>query len=248
MSNRQPEKLIALVRHHKPDVLATLETDYWWQEQLDMLDEYPYRLACPLDNLYGMHIYSRLPLHDAQTDFLVDPGVPSMSARIELVDGSLARLHVIHPTPPVPGENHRSTERDVELLILAKTLQGSDEPIVVTGDLNDVAWSSTTRLFRRISGLLDPRTGRGMYNTFHTDYWIARWPLDHVFTSNHFRLVALARLEHIGSDHFPMLIELALADRLELDTHPSEAVADAAMVEDTLATDVAEQANSPSMR
>lgn len=248
MDNRDSSRLLALVIEHKPDVLATLETDSWWQDQLDTLEGYPHRIACPLDNLYGMHIYSRLPLHDTQTEFLVSPDIPSMSARIELPDRSLVRLHVVHPTPPVPGENPRSIERDVELLILAKTLQDCKERIVVTGDLNDVAWSASTRLFRRVSGLLDPRTGRGMFNTFHADYWIARWPLDHVFVSNHFRLVDISRLGHIGSDHFPMLVELGIEQSLELDNHPAIDDADAYDIEETLNTKVGKQASAPSMR
>ena len=79
---------------------------------------------------------------------------------------------------------------------------------IVAGDLNDVAWSHTSRLFRRISRLLDPRVGRGMYNTFHARYWPLRWPLDHVFVSDTFVLRRLQRLPAFGSDHFPVYIAL----------------------------------------
>lgn len=207
--NRNAAGLIALVRQHQPDVLVTLETDAWWQRQLQPLEaDYPHRVACPLDNLYGMHVYARLPLRDTDIRYLVEPDVPSIHTSVQVHAQLAVRMHFLHPAPPSPTENAESTERDVELLLVAKSLQDEDGPTIVTGDLNDVAWSPTTRLFRRVSRLLDPRVGRGMFNSFHAHHWFARWPLDHFFHSDHFRVLRIARLPSIGSDHFPVLLEL----------------------------------------
>ena len=156
-----------------------------------------------------MHVYSRYPLSERTTEFLVESDVPSMHAVVHLPVGERIRIHCLHPSPPSPTENEASSERDAELLIVAKTVHDSRIPVVVTGDLNDVAWSATTRLFRKISGLLDPRVGRGMFNTFHAKYWVVRWPLDHLFHSSHFRLAAMRRLPRFGSDHFALFTELS---------------------------------------
>ena len=56
--------------------------------------------------------------------------------------------------------------------------------------------------------MLDLRRGRGMYSTFNADYRLLRWPLDHIFTSEHFTLGGMRRLKHIGSDHFPIIATL----------------------------------------
>lgn len=222
--NRQADKLLALVRKHQPDVLVTLESDAWWQDQLDTLeDTMPYTIKCPLDNLYGMHVYSRLPLIEATTEYLVEDDVPSMHALLELASGERARLHFLHPAPPSPTENPESAERDAELVMVARSLASEDGPALVTGDLNDVAWSPTTRLFRKLSGLLDPRVGRGMFNTFHAGYPFFRWPLDHLFHSEHFTVKSIMRLPSIGSDHFALLTRLALEPRRGEDQEGIEA-------------------------
>ncbi|MGX5914456.1 endonuclease/exonuclease/phosphatase family protein [Aliidiomarina sp. Khilg15.8] len=209
--NRQAAKLIKLVRKHKPHILVTLESDSWWEKQLDTLeDTYTYSIKCPQDNLYGMHVYSRLPLSEVSIDYLVEKDVPSMHANAELESGRKVFLHFIHPAPPSPTENDESSERDAELVLVAKHVVKDDVPIIISGDLNDVAWSETTRLFRKISQLLDPRIGRGMFNSFHADHWFARWPLDHIFHSDHFTYVDMKRLPPIGSDHFPIMTTLAL--------------------------------------
>jgi len=51
MENREAHRLIELVHSTRPDILITLETDTWWQEQLDAaLTDWPHRVACPQDN------------------------------------------------------------------------------------------------------------------------------------------------------------------------------------------------------
>lgn len=219
--NRNAEALITLVRQHQPDVLVTLESDQWWQDQLATLEaEMPYSIKCALDNLYGMHVFSRLPLLESECRYLVEDQVPSMHTLVELRSGDRVRVHFLHPAPPSPTENPESGERDAELVIVGRSVSDTREPVIVAGDLNDVAWSPTTRLFRKVSGLLDPRVGRGLYSTFHADYRLLRWPLDHLFHSRHFTLVSLDRLTSIGSDHFPFLTHLRYAPLRGSDQEP----------------------------
>jgi endonuclease/exonuclease/phosphatase (EEP) superfamily protein YafD len=207
--NKKYQDLLNLVDKYDPDIVVTLETDQWWEDKLKVLEQvYQHTMKCPLDNKYGMHVYSRLVLEDTAIQFLVEDDVPSMHAMVTLRSGVKVRVHFLHPAPPSPTENESSSERDAEILVVGKSISDEEGPIIVTGDLNDVAWSATTRLFRKISGLLDPRIGRGMFNTFHAEHWFARWPLDHIFHSNHFTLTQIARLPYIGSDHFPMYVEL----------------------------------------
>jgi endonuclease/exonuclease/phosphatase (EEP) superfamily protein YafD len=215
-SNHDSDALISLVQKKQPDVLITLESDQWWQDKLDVLEhEMPYTVKCPLDNLYGMHVYSRLPLENSVISYLIEDDVPSISTLLTLPCQHQVRMHFLHPAPPSPTENTESAERDAELIIVARSVAKTTCPTIVTGDLNDVAWSRTTRLFRKISGLLDPRIGRGMFNTFHANYPFLRWPLDHIFHSEHFTVTTIERLPSIGSDHFALFSTLTFNS----DTH-----------------------------
>lgn len=225
--NRAVDGCLKLYKRIDPDVILLVETDSWWVEQLKELEQrYKYRLSCPLDNTYGMALYSKLPLEDEQIRFLVEKDIPSVSAKITLPSGKQIQLYGLHPTPPVPQENPRSTERDKEILLVGKEAKKCTLPVIVAGDLNDVAWSYTTDLFLKISGLLDPRMGRGFFNTFHAKYPLLRFPLDHVFTSNDFTVIDLQRLPNCGSDHFPMYIRLQYNAKAKAVQEEPEAASD----------------------
>lgn len=215
MDNRRTDVYRALFAQLQPDIILLTEPDEWWAQQMEYLKAtYPHVIACPLENTYGMILYSRLALIDSEVRFLVKNEIPSIKTRVCLRDGRTIWLYGVHPEPPAsrkPTKTLRgSGPRDVELLLLAEELQALNQPTIVVGDFNDVAWSHTTRLFKRLSRLLDPRRGRGMFNTFHANYPPLRYPLDHLFHSEHMTLVDFQRLPFTGSDHFPIYAELLL--------------------------------------
>ncbi|MRA03371.1 endonuclease/exonuclease/phosphatase family protein [Acinetobacter lwoffii] len=208
-TNTKYHLLIEQIQIHQPDLVLTLETDQNWQNALSVIEaDYPYRVPVPLDNLYGMHLYSKLELRETEVKFILSDEIPSIHTTVILRSGQPVQLYCLHPKPPSPTEAKDSTLRDAELLIVGDQIKDLDESCIVMGDLNDVAWSRTTRLFQRISGLLDPRVGRHYVNTFHADYPFFRWSLDHVFHSTDFALVHMERLPHVGSDHFPVFLVL----------------------------------------
>jgi len=152
-------------------------------------------------------LFSRLGLEDAEIRFVIDEDVPSFRLRVHLRSGDRVWLYAVHPRPPHTFQ--ASFDRDAELLVLGREISRNPEPTIIAGDLNDVAWSYTTRMFQRISGLMDPRLGRGLFNTFSARSRLMRWPLDHIFFDPEFRLARLERLPEIGSDHFPILADLS---------------------------------------
>lgn len=208
--NRRGVELTQIINNNRPDIIVAVETDEWWEQQFrDVEDDLPHVIRKPQNNLYGMMVYSKWPMTNIEVTDLIQEGVPSMHFDLQLPT-RVVRMHCVHPAPPSPTENEKSKQRDNELMLVAKRARQETGPVIVTGDLNDVAWSKSTRAFLSESQLLDPRMGRGIYNTFHAQIPVMRWPLDHVFHSEHFMLVELKRLPPFGSDHFALLTELAL--------------------------------------
>ena len=167
MDNRDADRLAAGIATVDPDLVLALETDAWWVERLArMLPGHQHRVTHPLDNTYGLALFSRLELVDAELRFLLQPDVPSLRTRVRLRSGEEVVLIGIHPEPPSPTEADSSLPRDAELVLVGREAAREPLPMIVAGDLNDVAWSRTSRLFRRLSGLIDPRVGAASTTAF----------------------------------------------------------------------------------
>lgn len=221
--NENPEKLINEIKNRDADVLLFMETNSRWKNYLqETVISYPHRIEVPLENTYGMLLYSKFPMRNEEVMYLVDDSIPSIQTILQLPAGEEIQLFCIHPTPPMPQHNPSSTDRDAEMMTIAKMAKDNPLPVVVAGDFNDVAWSQTTRLFKSISGLLDPRVGRGFYNTFNAKNPVMRWPLDHFFASDEFRLINMELGGDIDSDHFPAYFEIKLEPENATEQRPEE--------------------------
>ncbi len=205
------------VRRADPDVLLLIETnDVWLDSLADLAHAYEQRVDVPRSDGLGMSLWSRYELRNTSIRKLVSERRVSIFTEIHGPALPPLRFVGLHPAPPGlehPAEEGRrdSRERDAELVIVAReAAQDPDATWIVAGDFNDVAWSHTTRLFKRLSGLLDPRVGRGLLSTYHAEHPLLRYPVDHLFVSPGVRVQSLSRAKLEGSDHFAVVGRLAV--------------------------------------
>ena len=207
LTNRQSQTLLDEVRAEKPDVFLAMEVDDWWDRTLEPLaEEMPETAKRITGSYYGIRLFSRLPLVSPEIRFLAGRDTPSVVTGIRLRDGGTFTFLGLHPRPPLPGQS--ALPRDAELYAAGQLLRERGGPAVLAGDLNATPWEDAVERLRRISGLLDPRRGRGFVHSFDARSWWAKWPLDQVFHGPAFSLLSLARLAPIGSDHDPVLARL----------------------------------------
>jgi endonuclease/exonuclease/phosphatase (EEP) superfamily protein YafD len=220
--NKEPQQLLNVIDTTDVDILLFMETNATWQEDILAVlpSKYKYKIEVPLDNKYGVLLYSKLELVSPGAYYLVDDSIPSIDTKVKMKSGDLFQLYVLHPTPPLPQHNPSSSDRDAEMMKYANLSRENTLPVVAIGDFNDVPWSATTTLFRTVGELLDVRRGRGFYNTFNANSFLMRWPLDHVFVSSEFRVRNFKTGTDINSDHFPTYTELSYEPELKMEQNP----------------------------
>ena len=215
--NQSYEMFLDVINQFDPDFFLTVETNMVWQEALQKLKSaYPHSIEVPQENTYGMHFYSRYPIESAEVNYFVADDLPSIEAVVEL-DKNKFRFFGIHPPPPSPTEEETSKERDAEIAALSKRIEQLNDGghFMVAGDFNNVAWARSTEIFRKATGFIDPRKGRGFISTFPANYPLLRVPIDLVYHSANIRAIEVKTLPSINSDHLPLFFSFYLTDSSE---------------------------------
>jgi len=214
-------KFKALIKKYNPDLVLTMESNKDWEKGLSEIEKkYPFSIKIPKENFYGMHLYSKKELQNIEINYLIEEDVPSIFFEYPTPKKKSIFFACLHPAPPSPTENETSKERDAELMLVGKHIRSINKPTIVCGDMNDVVWSRTTRLFKKMTGMIDPRIGRGFFPTYHAKYHFMRFPLDHLFHTKDLYVGTMKRTAYFDSDHFAMYYEIHHRKNKDVPSNP----------------------------
>ncbi len=204
------DRVRALIDELAPDVVALTEVDARWLEALaPSLAGYLGRVEHPRADNFGIALYHRRPLRRAE---VIEPGdgLPTIIAALEL-DGADVTVIVTHPMPPVSARGAAQQRRQLDAI--AARVRALPGPRVLLGDLNATPWSRPFQRLRRGAGLRDSLEDRPAEPTYPTSFPLLGIPIDHALVSAEVA-VRRRRVERdVGSDHWPLYLELAIAPR-----------------------------------
>lgn len=232
--NNQYDRLLDLVAATQPDVLVVVEFTPQWSRALEPLNPlFPHQQQVPRSDNFGLALYSRIPLDNLRVDSFGSPGLPTIVADLTWGDRPLS-LYAVHPPPPVSPQGFAL--RNGMLAHWAETIPQNPQPVVMLGDWNLSPWSPYYGEFLAKTGLhnssqgfgiqptwpvagvlpqkLQEQTGQGATPGFPPrPPWpwgqsLLQIPIDHGLISPGLRSVNFWRGPAIGSDHYPILVDL----------------------------------------
>lgn len=216
--NRNPEELVALVNREQPDIIGLIELTPGYLAGLEeMARSYPYRFEAPEVGFFGLAVYSKLPLSDAEIVYFGASVPPSIIAMLE-IGGSEVELLLAHPYPPTSAD--LTDSRNLQLREIASYVRTSERPTIMLADLNTALWSPFYRQFIDQSGLINARHGFGVGGTWPPSRLLGV-PIDHIFLSPEIAVNDFEVLPAMGSDHLPVAATVRLNIRRLASAYPA---------------------------
>ncbi|MCE2528110.1 MAG: endonuclease/exonuclease/phosphatase family protein [Actinomycetia bacterium] len=216
--NEQYQQVIDFLRQADADVIFLHEANRLWEEAIsEAITEgrfaYHQHRSRP-DHL----VFSTLTLTRVRPLEVTSHGWAESEARAMEVVVSLGDTEVtlfgIHPLAPT--NPRRTSLRDAQFAFVAKWARGSRGPTVVTGDFNATPWS---HVFAPLidAGLRNSQRGYGLAPSFPTNgNFLARVPIDHLLHSPHLAVADRWLGPDLGSDHLPLVVDLALVSSSQI--------------------------------
>jgi endonuclease/exonuclease/phosphatase (EEP) superfamily protein YafD len=152
-------------------------------------------------------VFSRWPILQAQTVALGPGGAQAAVVRIDW-RGEPVTLVGVHLHWPIGADNVRL--RNAELQALADLARDTPGPLLIGGDFNITQWSPVFDAAFAAAPLQDCARGQGLVTSWPSFFPPAAIRIDHCLASLHWRVLQVRAGPSLGSDHRPMLNDLAL--------------------------------------
>lgn len=205
--NQELDALVALIEQYDPDVVFLMEYSDAVQATVEeSFADYPYRLITPSRLTMGLALFSKLPLEAAEVHRAEATRIPVYDVSL-LVEGRRVSFVGGHPWPPQPrwGALHRAQMEAI--IAVAAEAEG---PLIVAGDFNAAPWSHTLRRLGAEGEVVAIRQGFDLTKTWRPFPGFGL-PVDFVLVSPEWRVLAKEYGPRGGSDHVPLIVDLALA-------------------------------------
>jgi endonuclease/exonuclease/phosphatase (EEP) superfamily protein YafD len=204
-ANKRYDLVKQYILETNPDLFLLVEVDSGWLDGMaDIEKSYPYRTAEPQDGNFGIALYSKHPCKKCEIVYLGDDHLPSVVGEFEF-GGKLFTIVGTHPLPPM--NRVYASSRNNQLDAIADYLSGVAGHKMLLGDLNSTPWSYEFRRVAERASLHDSAVGYGLQLTWPTYSYMFRIPIDHCLVSTDINVVNRSVGRHVGSDHFPILID-----------------------------------------
>lgn len=191
------------------DVLMLQEYSSRWEAEFrerGFYERYHYNVVVIRDDSFGSAIFSRIPLSDPGVVEMV--GLPQTTATLDL-DGQRVDLLNTHTLPPRIAEYVPGHRRGLAAIERWATERESGA-FLIAGDLNATPYS---RFHRRITRLADDAwdlAGKGYGHTAPNGVFpLPPIRLDHIYLSNDLTAHDARLGTGSGSDHRPIVVEIA---------------------------------------
>ena len=213
-SNTQAGRLGPQIEARRPDIVVLEEVSPLTLAGVSgsgALAGYQYHVARPDLGAFGYAVYSRFPLSDVRVPQVGREPLARMTVTIG--DGQRFTLFAVHTISPTTSAYTKRWRAQLDQL--ASDVRASSLPVVLAGDFNA---TRDHRPFRHLldSGVRDAHDVAGAA-------WSPTWPadqvlppvirIDHVLASPAFAITVYHRGGDDGSDHLPLIVDLALRGR-----------------------------------
>ncbi len=206
--NDDYERLFELIELENPDVIFLQEISPTWLSAIERLrEDYPYNYAEPREGNFGIAMFSRVALDSATHVDSPPLNYPTIVATLT-INSKLLTIINTHPTIPISSTLYEA--RNEQLRSVADIARNAQGAVLLTGDFNTSVWSRHYRTLEESTGLRNTRRGFGILPTWPTFVPFAMIAIDHALASNDLAVVGTRTGARFGSDHLPLIVELAV--------------------------------------